>query len=95
MTQYNDIKAEYKMSCDGDGFGDCMGWMFPIAIELDVRGVGVPEAWQYRAGAFGSHHEPGCYVAEILHSYGDEILVQFGNVLARYQSKLHAAGLSY
>ena len=95
MTEYDDIKAEFRLSNDGDGFGNCMGWMFPIAIELDLRGAGVPEAWQYRAGAMGSHHEPDCYVAECLQNYSDETIQQFGNVLSRYQSKLHAADMAY
>jgi len=94
--EYKDIKADYMLSCDGDGFGNCMAWLFPIAIELDLReSTDVPADWQYRAGALGSHHEPDCYVAECLQNYSDETIQQFGNVLSRYQSKLHAADMSY
>ena len=95
MSTHAELKQEYKLASSGDSFGDCMGWLFPIAIELDVRGDIVPDSWRYRAGALGSHHEPDCYVAEVLQDYDSETLTKFGNVLSRYQSKLHAAGLTY
>ena len=92
---YDQLKVEYRMACDGDGFGDCMMWLFPIATELAIRGDGPPESWEYRAGAGGSHHEPDDYAASIIVDYPTDVLEQFGNVLSRYQDKCHAAGISY
>jgi len=92
---YKRLKDEYRMSCDGDGFGDCMAWAFPIAIELAIRGDGPPESWGYKAGAGGSHHEPDDYAAMVIADYPSDVLEQFGNVLSRYQAKCHAAGISY
>jgi len=96
LSERDDIRSDFRLSNDGDGFGNCMAWLFPIAIELDLReSTAVPAEWQYRAGAMGSHHEPDCYVAECLQAYSDETILQFGNVLSRYQNKLHAADLTY
>ena len=91
----DDLRNDFRQTSDGDGFGNCMAWLFACAIELDIRGDDVPEAWQYRAGAAGSHHEPDCYYAECLSTFDSDTIAEFGNILSRYQSKLHAAGKTY
>jgi len=71
-----------------------MSWLFNIAAELWHRGE-CPAEWEYSPGAASEPRELGEPVPDYLVDVDTDALVQFGNVLQRYRSKLVVAGEDY
>lgn len=93
-----DLLPEMALTAGGDAYGWCMSWWFACAETLDRNGEHVPDAWQYRAGAFGppdpESYEDEC--AEQTHSeHGPAPLIYWGNVLRRYAHWCDLSGVSY
>ena len=92
---YNQLKAELRLSGSGDAWGTCLSWWFATAAELFERpGCLVPHEWRYRPSPMGAI-DPDAYEAPIVAEAPDEDLIRFGNLLDRYASMLRAAGKDY
>lgn len=96
------IRAEISLTADGDAYGNTMGWLFPVAETLHVRGASVPAELEFHAGHSVTEDGirdsyAGDRVLEMLDngeaSTGD--LQYFGRVLNRYAGLLHQNGRSY
>lgn len=89
-----DLKNEYKLTNDGDSWGNSMSWWFAIADELEGnRGLLCPEHWEYRMSPMRPDNEN--YEASIVTDYPDDDLIEFGNVLERYTRLLKHLGEDY
>tara|TARA_R100000655_G_C2948020_1_gene186839 strand:- start:43 stop:327 length:285 start_codon:yes stop_codon:yes gene_type:complete len=91
-----DLKNEFKLTNDGDNWGNVMEWLFAISDYLTFEtDECVPDAWQFKPSPFGADKES--YVFQALKSMAlpsDEVL-QFGEVLFRVKEILERKGQSY
>lgn len=94
---YEQLKAEFKMSCDDDIWGQTMLWWFTVADEIHFKrdDIETPESWQFRPSPLGPSNDPDDYVTVTVQDAIDEDLLRFGNLLDRYASRIKHAGLSY
>lgn len=91
---YDNLKAEFRLTNDGDSWGNAMSWWFAVAGEMYERGLEVPPAWQYRPSPMGAI-DPDQYEAPIVAEAADDNLCRFGAMLHRYAGMLRAAGKDY
>jgi hypothetical protein len=97
MTHYTfaDLKSEFRISSDGDDWGNAMHWWFAIAGEIhEHREWNVPDAWRYRPG-LSAIPDATDYAAEACHNATDDALTEFGALIHRYARALKRAGKSY
>jgi len=91
-----DLKNEFKLTNDGDNWGNVMQWLFAIADYLTFEtDECVPDEWQFKPSPFGAAEE--CYVFQALKEMelpSDDVL-QFGKVLIRVRDILESKGESY
>jgi len=53
-----DLKNEFKLTNDGDNWGNVMQWLFAIADYLTFETKEcVPDAWQFRPSPLGADEE--------------------------------------
>ena len=99
MLEFADLKAEYRAISDGDARGDCMGWWFRIADEIEFKreALEVPDAWRFRPSPMGSVYdaEEGDYVCEALREASDDAVMRFGELMHRLARALRHAGKDY
>jgi|SRR5215472_1875449 len=89
-----DLMAEFRISADGDWWGNTMGWWFAVAGEMWERGLPIPDSWQYRPSPFGGR-DPDAYETEPCERATDHALILFGRALHRYAGILKKAGQDY
>ncbi len=96
MVDLKSLKADFKLSCDGDTWGETMQWWFTIADEIYFnRDFPVPADWHFRPSPLGPSNEPGEWPVDIVEAAGDDELLAFGNLLNRYARLLKRAGKDY
>jgi hypothetical protein len=91
---YKSLKAELRIDdISFDPWGTVMQWHFNLCEHLYWHiEEEVPSAWQFRPGMGGA---PEREEYSPFDNVPYEDLVKFGNVLARYASKLRQAGKDY
>ncbi len=89
-----DLKSEFKLTQDGDPWGNAMIWHFNVADELFSREGYVPKHWHYRPSPFGRSGEDDPEDYLVAESNTDD-LVTFGNLLCRYTRLLRHLGHDY
>lgn len=90
------LKDEYKLTNDGDPWGNCMQWLFAVCDYLTFEtDECVPNEWHFRASPCGSDEKS--YVFQSLKelSLPDQEILEFGKVLIRLRDILEKKGLSY
>jgi len=96
MWNFEELKQEVMMNWDsGDKWGSCLGAFFPIAIEMDIRGLDIPGEWGYSPGMGGPCHDDGDYNGELVQESSDNALIKMGNILHRLSNLLETQGHSY
>lgn len=91
-----DLKAEFRLTCDGDCWGSVMLWWFAIADELHFnRDSGVPSSWQFRPSPLGPSNDLEAYETEIVEAADTETLLRFGELMNRCASRLKRLGKDY
>ena len=95
MYSYKDAKFEFKLTSDGDKWGNGMIWLFNIADEIHFnRDTCVPDEWQFRPSPLGPSSDDD-YQAEIVQNMPDDDLLRFGNVIHRYLDRVRFLGEDY
>lgn len=91
-----DLKHEFRLTSDGDKWGNAMHWLFCLADEMHFRrdAMNVPAEWQFKPSPFGPDDEDE-YVNESLSRTPTHTLEAFGALIYRYCDKCRAAGLDY
>ena len=96
MFTYANAKAEFRLTSDGDDWGNVLGWWFHVADEIYWnRDFPVPEEWEFRASPIGPQNEPDEYETEVVRNMSDDDLAHFGAVLNRYARFLKHCGKDY
>jgi hypothetical protein len=90
-----DLKFEFKMTSDGDNWGNCMVWLFAIADYQTEFADGPPEAWEFRQSPLGANVEDYTYQTLLEIEPDTDVLGAFGDLLWRYREKLLTAGQDY
>lgn len=96
MTNYSDLKADFRMGDDGDAWGHVMIWWFHIADEIEHNRIAIecPVEWQFRPSPMGQCLDDD-YMIEIMTGASDDALARMGALCDRYASKLRQAGRDY
>ena len=94
------LKNEFKLTNDGDNWGNVMAWLFAIGdyitFETDKC---IPDTWQFKPSMCGANED--CYVFQSLRHFAfekyvtSEEIMQFGNILIRVRDILESKGESY
>ena len=94
------LKEEFKLTNDGDNWGNVMAWLFAIGdyitFETDKC---IPDTWQFKPSMCGANED--CYVFQTLRHFAfekcvtSEEIMQFGNILIRVRDILESKGESY
>ena len=96
MLDLDGLKAEFRLSNDGDSWGTAMQWRFAIAAVLYDRDEDIPGDWHYRPSPMaGPQADPECYADQVCSEADSGALLEFGIILDRYDSMLRAAGQDY
>jgi len=100
MTYEHDFDAlvrEFRLTTDGDIWGNVLGWMFRIADSLTFHHEeAVPAEWQFRPSPMGRGDDPEeDDVAAMLDETDPADLVLFGGVLELAREVLVAQGKDY
>jgi len=97
MLTYNDLKAEFKLSSDGDEWGNVMQWWFTVADEIYFNRdtIEVPESWEFRPSPLGPSNEPDDYPTYIVADAKADDLLRFGKLMDRYAGALRHADHDY
>lgn len=92
---YDDLKQEFRLTNDGDSWGNAMSWLFAMADEIYFhRDFEVPTKWQFRPSPLGPDTEER-YETEIIKETKDAELIKFADLIYRYETALRHAGESY
>ena len=93
MLTYADAKAEFRMTADGDDWGNALNWHFHVADEIyHNRAMAVPAGWQFRPSPLGPANDSEGYETSIVQDMSDGDLERFGAVLLRYARFLRHCG---
>lgn len=94
------LKNEYKLTNDGDHWGNCMQWLFAICDYLTFEtDECIPDEWKFRPAMGGANED--CYCYQSLRHFAFEQFItskdvlEFGRVLIRLRDILEHKGLSY
>lgn len=94
------LKNEFKLTNDGDNWGNVMAWLFAIGdyITFETDDY-IPDSWQFRPSPLGANED--CYIFQSLRHLAFEKYVtsadilHFGKVLIRVRDILESKGESY
>lgn len=90
------MKTEFKLTGDGDRWGNTMNWLFNIADEIYFnRNFEVPVEWEFKPSCLGPSNDPEDWVQQIVISSNDVELLHWGKVLNRYADLLRKHGKDY
>ena len=94
------LKEEFKLTNDGDHWGNVMAWLFAIGdyitFETDEC---IPDTWQFKPSPCGANED--CDVFQSLRHFAyekqvtNEEILHFGNLLMRVRDILESKGESY
>ena len=93
-----EIKAAFRLTNDGDAWGNTMSWLFAICDVLCSKDSCPPDHWNWRPGAAGplTPDSPDWDLThELASDFDVDTLIRFGNVLNRYSDCLRRAGRDY
>ena len=91
-----DLKNEFKLTNDGDNWGNVMQWLFAIADYLTFEtNECVPDKWQFKPSPFGADEESYVFQALKEMALPSNEVLQFGKVLIRVRDILESKGESY
>lgn len=96
-TDLKYLKAEFRLSDDGDSWGNVKQWWFTIADEIyfNRKNLRVPDEWQFKPSPMGPSNDPDDYVTNVVKDTPDEALMAFGNLVHRYARLLKSKGVNY
>ena len=91
------LKQEFRMSHDGDTWGNTMRWWFTIADEIyfNRENIRVPNEWQFKPSPMGPSNDPDDYVTNVVKEADDDSLLAFGKIINRYASLLKRNEMDY
>lgn len=93
---YRQLRSDLLSVADtSDRWGAAMLVFFEVADELTRRGTICPDAWNYKAGAFGPPVAPRSFEYRIVCEASDADLQRLGASLNRWTDRLERAGESY
>lgn len=93
---YADLKNEFKLTNDGDNWGNVMQWLFAIADYLTFETeTYVPDEWQFKPSPSGADEENHVFQALKEMALPADDVLQFGQVLIRVRDILENKGESY
>ncbi len=103
---YDDLVRNFiHLWSTGDPWGDTVGTLFDVAIELYKRREGPPDEWDFQPGAAIEHYgsgppknfrrDPNEEGNEELRHADTETLERFGEMLREIETKLKAEGKDY
>lgn len=90
---FQNLKDEFRLTGNGDVWGNTMAWWFAVALEMNDRGLTIPDEWKFRAGAGRS--DADTLEGEACQQASEEALEEFGALLNRYADYLKFKGKSY
>lgn len=93
-----ELKAEFRLTSDGDDWGNVMHWWFTIAEEIYWhRGpsLEVPPSWRFRPSPLGETSDPDDYALSAVREADDSTLAAFGALIHRYAQRLKHIGRDY
>ena len=94
------LKNEFKLTNDGDDWGNVMAWLFAIGdyITFDTDEY-IPDSWQFKPSPLGANED--CFVYQSLRHFAFEgeitnaDVLEFGKILIRVRDILERKGESY
>jgi hypothetical protein len=87
------FKQEFRLICS-DEWGDAMDAWFECAGRLSIRGLNIPDNWEYRTG-LGSPCDRDSYFYSLFKESTTKDLRIIGNFLFRYCQMLKHQGKDY
>jgi hypothetical protein len=99
---YNALRTQFRITYDGDLWGQAMGWLFAIADYLwHTSPEDIPASWQFRHSPVCNGDNPDNYELSTIGymivngEITDEDVLTFGKTLGRYANVLRLAGRDY
>ena len=94
---FNDLKSDFRMTSDGDNWGNCLSWWFTIADEIyfNRENLRVPESWRFKPSMCGPSNEANRWETIAVLEADDVSLMKFGHLISRYASLLKHLGKDY
>jgi len=83
VETYSSAMTGFRL-CFSKPWGDCMHWWFTVAEEMFMRGLPIPETWEYRQSPLGPQNDPDDYATQIVWGLPDGDLLRLGQVMTRY-----------
>lgn len=94
---FNDLKCEFRLTADGDDWGNCINWWFTIADEIHFNreNLCVPASWKFKSSSLGSSNDPDAMETSAVVAADDESLMKLGALIDRYARLLRHLGKDY
>lgn len=91
------LKSEFRLTADGDDWGNCMHWWFTIADEIHFNRetISVPSSWKYTPSPLGLSNDPDDIVTRAVAEAENDSLMKFGHLMNRYAHFLEHLGKDY
>ena len=91
------LKHDFRLTSDGDDWGNCLHWWFTIADEIHFNraNLSVPLSWKFKPSPFGFTNDPENYITHCVREADDASLMQFGHLVNRYARFLKHLGKDY
>jgi hypothetical protein len=91
-----ELKAEFRLTYDGDDWGHVMYWLFSIADEIYFnRDFPVPTEWKFRPSPLGPTNDDDDYITNCIREANDASLLMFGKTMNRAARLLTAKNRNY
>ena len=90
------LKTQFRLTSDGDSWGNAMQWLFAIGDYITFKTDShVPNAWDFRPSPLGANED--CYVFQFLcdENIPADSVLEFGNALLRVRDILISQGRDY
>lgn len=78
------FKQTYKEAFSGDHWGTALDAWFECAGRMWMRGLHVPNEWDYSPGMGSDPTEEDSYFHALMDEASDEVLLEIGTFLTRY-----------
>lgn len=94
---FSQLKSEFRLTSDGDDWGNTMIWWFSIADEIYFKRktLCVPPSWKFKPSPAGFVNDLDDYVANCVSEADDQSLMRMGNLVHRYARFLKHLGKDY
>ena len=91
---FDELKAEFAITNDGDIYGNCMAWWFAVADVLYFERDGaVPDEWEFNPGA--AQEPEDTYHVEVCREASTDDLIAFGDRMKRLRTICAKRGWDY